>query len=158
MKPNRKQLLLLIACLFVIAMPVLAQTNSTHALATGGDTSNTALPDAPSVETRRPASPPPAAVQLFSPESVMVTSMLFSSSIANVELTTRCLENGACTKVPSALRSRGALYGVSLPADVGITVLGYYLRRSGHRWWFVPAAMFTVGNAIYAVHASQHMR
>jgi hypothetical protein len=158
MKPNRTQLLLLIACLLVMAVPGLAQTNATTTVAAAGDTSNAALPDAPSVETRSQAPPPPAAVQLSSTESVVITSLLFGSSIANVELTTRCLQNGACTTVPSALRSRGKLYAVALPADVGITALGYYLKRAHHSWWFVPAALFTTGNALYAIHASQHMR
>jgi hypothetical protein len=158
MKPNRTQLLLLIACLCVIAVPVVAQTSAPTTLAAAADTSSSPLPDAPSVETRTQAPPPPAAEQWSSTESLVVTSALFASSVANVELTTRCLESGACTAVPSALRGRWKLYAVALPADMGITILDSYLKRSGHRWWFVPAAIFTAGNTLYAIHAAQHLR
>lgn len=165
MKPNRTYLLLLIACLFVIAAPMLAQTSAAPAtVALAGDP-NMALPDAPSPAPRSAASRPPSAVrptvngeQIMDKQFVLATGMLFGSSVVNVELTHRCLENGACTLVPRALVRRRAMYGVGLPADAGITVLGYYLKRGGHRWWFLPAAVVTAGNAIYAVHASQHMR
>ena len=97
-------------------------------------------------------------MQLADKEFLMATGILFGSSIANVELTHRCLENGACSLVPRALVRRRALYGVGLPADAGVTVLGYYLKRSGRRWWFVPAAIVTAGNVVYGIHAAQHMR
>jgi hypothetical protein len=87
---------------------------------------------------------------------MLVNGMMFSSSIANVELTTRCFRGGACTAIPGPLRSRGALYGVGLPIDVAVTVMGYRLKRAGHRWWFVPAAAVTAGNIIYAVHAARY--
>jgi hypothetical protein len=166
MEPSRTQLLLLIVCLFVIAVPVLAQTGATPTtVAVAGDP-NLALPDAPSPAPKSAGSNPWAAVRptaqgkqimAMDKEFALVNGLMFGSSIANVELTTRCLENGACTMVPSGLRSRKRLYAVSLPADVGITALGYYLKRSGHRWWFVPAALVTAGNAIYAVHAAKYM-
>ena len=91
-------------------------------------------------------------------EFFLSTGALFGSTFANVELTHRCLENGACSLVPRAIVQRRYLYGISLPADAGITILGYYLKRSKRSWWFVPAAIVTAGNTIYAIHAAQHMR
>lgn len=166
MEPSRTQWLLLIVCLFVIAVPVLAQTGATPVtVAVAGDP-NLALPDAPSPAPTSAASSAWSAVRptaqgkqimAMDKEFVLVNGLMFGSSIANVELTTRCLQNGACTMVPGGLRSRAALYGVGLPAEAGVAVLGYYLKRTGRRWWFVPAALVTAGNAIYAVHAAKYM-
>jgi len=165
MKPSRTQLLLLIACLLLLAVPVLAQTSATPAEAEVGGKLDTPLPDAPNPNPE-PRRAPPSAVRPMpggtqvpmDKEFLMATGILFGSSIANVELTHRCLENDACTLVPRALVRRRALYGVGLPADAGVTVLGYFLKRSGRRWWFVPAAIVTAGNTIYGIHAAQHMR
>jgi len=165
MKPSRTQLLLLIACLLLLAAPVLAQTSATPAEAEVGGKLDTPLPDAPNPNPEPRRAPPsavrptPGGTQVpMDKEFLITTGVLFGSSIANVELTHRCLENGACSLVPRALVRRRALYGVGLPADAGITVLGYYLKRSGRRWWFVPAAIVTAGNTIYGIHAAQHMR
>ena len=54
---------------------------------------------------------------------LVVTSVLFASTIANVELTSSCMRpydhnpGGECREVPDALRSRSRLYAVSVPAD-----------------------------------------
>ena len=161
MKPSRMQLLMLIACLCVLTAPVLAQTSTSPVNPAGG--SNMPLPDAPSSQRRNAA--PPSAVRRVGYGEVgtdrqfmLVNGLMFASSIANVELTTRCFNSGACSALPGPLRSRGALYGVGLTTDVGVTLLGHYLRRSGHRWWFVPAAAVTVGNVVYAIHAAQYIR
>jgi len=164
MKPSCTKFLLLIACLPLLAAPLLAQTGAPPAQTEVAARLDAPLPDAPNPEPRSA----PLAVQRPTPggtqwvdvdrEFVMATSVLFGSSIANAELTTRCINSGFCTAVPGPLRSRGALYGVGLPADAGVTVLGYLLKHGGHRWWFVPAALVTAGNSIYAVHASQHIR
>ena len=147
MKPSRTQLLLLIACLFLLAAPVLAQTSAMPSEAEVGGKLDAPLPDAPNPEPRVPppsavrSTPTPGGMQVADKEFVMATGILFGSSVANVELTHYCLENGECSLVPRALVRRRALFGVGLPADAGITVLGYYLKRSGRKWWFVPAAM-----------------
>ena len=160
MNPNRTQLLLLIACVFVIAAPVLAQTG-TPAAAAG---QNTPLPDAPSSQPRSVSAQPSARGPVTNGEFVqdrqflLVNGLMFASSIANVELTTRCVNGGACSALPGPLRSRGALYGMGLPIDLGVTVLGYRLKRSGNRWWFVPAAAVTVGNVVYGIHAARYIR
>src|SRR5437588_1044030 len=162
MKPSRTQLLLLIACLFAIAAPVLAQT-STPAVTLAAAGPSMPLPDAPSAQPRRASAPPSALGPIANPEVkdkqfMLVNSVMFGSSMVNVELTARCINSGACTAVPGPLRSRGALYGLGLPIDRGVTVLGDHLKRSGHRWWFVPAAAVTAGNVGYGIHAARHIR
>jgi len=168
MKPCRMQVLLLIVCLFVMAAPLLAQTSAPPATVAMAGTPSAELPDAPSPEphSAAPSSsnssaiarPTANATQITDKEFVAATGVLFGSTFATVELTHRCLEAGFCSLVPRALVRRRAMYGVSLPADAGITVLGYYLKRGQHKWWFVPAAIVTAGNAVYGIHAAQHMR
>ena len=163
MKPSRTQLLLLIACVFVIAVPVVAQT-STPPVIVAAASPSMPLPDAPSAQQRRTSAPPSAIGPIGQGDVVMdqhfmlVNGLMFTSSIANVELTTRCFNSGACSALPGPLRSRGALYSLGLPIDLGVTVLGYHLKRSGHRWWFVPAAAVTAGNVVYGIHAARHIR
>ena len=163
MKLSTKQVLLLIAVLTVIAAPVLAQTSAPASTVAAAGDPGMALPDAPAPSTNRP---PVSAVgrptfggeQVIDKEFVIGNSVMLGSTIANVELTPRCIWNGACSLVPDALRRRRYLYAVGLPADAGIAVLGYYLKRGGHRWWFVPAALVTTGNVVYGIHAAKHMR
>jgi len=163
MKPSRTQLLLLIACLFAIVAPVLAQTSTPAVTLASAPGPSMPLPDAPSAQPRRTSAPPSALGPIGNPEVkdkqfMLVNSVMFGSSMVNVELTARCINSGACTAVPGPLRSRGALYGLGLPIDLGVTVLGYHLKRSGHRWWFVPAAAVTAGNVVYGIHAARHIR
>lgn len=160
MKLSRMQLVL-VAGLFALVAPVLAQTATSVTLASAS--SSKPLPEAPSASRKSSSAPAAAAAPITGPEAhdkefMLVNGLMFSSSITTVELTTRCFRGGACTAVPGPLRSRGALYGMGLPVDVAVTVLGYRLKRSGHRWWFVPAAALTVGNVIYSVHAAHYMR
>jgi hypothetical protein len=134
------------------------------------------LPDAPSAQSAgtvakatsdEPAPPSPLPVHAhkmhFSeghPDRNfwLATGVLFGASVANVEMVSRC-EPQACQQVPTALRSRGALYGVSLPVDIGVSYLSYKLRGLGrHSWWSAPMAIITSGNAIYAIHASRYSR
>lgn len=152
---------LLITCLVASTASVWAQTSApSFTSAVAEDRSP--LPQAPSA-TRR-SSPPPAASapvlmgsEALDSRFVAVNELMLTSSIANVELTTRCMNSGACADVPGPFRSRAALYGIGLPVEFGVAVLDYRLRRSGHRWWFVPAAIVTVGNVIYGVHAAHYM-
>ncbi len=89
---------------------------------------------------------------------VTVNGVMFGSSVAAAELTQRCLSAGACTDVPDAFHSRAAMYGAGLPAAAGVAYLGYYLKSKGYRWWFVPAAVVTVGNIIVSTHAAHYSR
>jgi len=165
MKTSLKQLLLLTAILCVIAAPALAQTSApATTVAVAGDPS-APLPDAPAPSTDR--RPPVAATgrrpvvegeRVIDREFIIGNSVMLGSTIANVELTVRCLHDGACRAVPSDLHGHKRLYAAALPANLGMGVLGYYLKRGGHPWWFVPAALVTAGNVVYGIHAAQHIR
>jgi len=85
-----------------------------------------------------------------------VNGLMFGSSILSAELTQACLGAGKCDFVPDAFHSRGAMYGAGIPAAMGVSYLGYYLEKRGHRWWFVPAAMVTVGNIVVSAHAAHY--
>jgi hypothetical protein len=88
---------------------------------------------------------------------VAANAILLGSTIANAEMITRC-QPSACSSVPDAIRTRGALYAIGIPASVGITYISYRIKRGGSRWWIVPVAVFAAGNAVYAVHAAHWSR
>ena len=81
-------------------------------------------------------------------------STMFAASIMNVEKTNTCLEQHTCSFVPVAFRSRGALYGAGISAELGIAYLSYKLKEHRHGWWFVPAAVVTGGNSFVAYHSA----
>ena len=154
---KRRISLIVLASLLAMVAPALAQNTPVTLASAAGPGSP--LPDAPNAEHNTPA--PAAAGPLAGPATrdtrfMLANSLMYSSSIANVELTTRCFNSGACTAVPGPFRSRGALYGVGLPIDLAVTVMGYRFKRAGHRWWFVPAAAVTAGNIIYSIHAAHY--
>ena len=122
------------------------------------------LPDAPSAVAARqtaeePAQPPRAtplapAKATIDPLFLVANGFLLGSTIANAEMIAECRPS-ACQTVPDAIRSRPALYGIGIPASLGISYISYRLRRSGTRLWIVPVALFTAGNIVYAAHAAQ---
>jgi hypothetical protein len=79
---------------------------------------------------------------------------MFAASIANVEKTNACLQQHTCSFVSSPFRSRAALYGAGIPAEVGVAYVGYRLKEHRRRWWFVPAAAVTAANAYVAYHSA----
>ena len=87
----------------------------------------------------------------------VVTSIAFASSAANVEVISRCAPT-SCQSIPPAIRSRGDLYGIAIPATAGVSYLGYRMKRDGNKWWFLPAAILTQANFIYAAHSAAWMR
>jgi len=144
----------------------------------GNTTSESDLPDAPS--TTKPdasaadpsASPvvkrepshgaPPAAVggPLWVDRSVadrnylLFTGGMFAASVINTELTLRCLnKHPSCNDVPSSFRSRADLYGVGIPAELGIAYLTYCMKRKHNHLWYIPTAVVTGANLFLAVQA-----
>jgi hypothetical protein len=83
-----------------------------------------------------------------------VTGAMFGASIANAELTLSCLKQHTfCNDVPASLKSRAALYGIGIPADLGVAYLTYYMKRKHSRIWYVPAACVTAANIFLGVRA-----
>jgi len=131
-----------------------------------GASSPADLPDAPSAiaermsEQEAAASPgqsslksPATSSGSIGPMFLAANGALFFSTIANVELIAECRPT-ACQAVPDAIRSRPALYGIGIPASLGISYISYRLKRAGTRMWIVPVAVFTAGNIVYAIHAA----
>jgi hypothetical protein len=85
-----------------------------------------------------------------------VNGAMLTSSIISAKLTQDCLHSGKCDFVPDAFRSWAAMYGAGVPAAVGVAYLGYYLKKKGYRWWFVPAALVTAGNTVVSAHAAHY--
>jgi hypothetical protein len=125
-------------------------------------TAEPSLPDAPSAvaqgqsaEAPQPKyeSPQPSASRAIGPTFLVANGALFGSTIANAAEIGNCRPS-ACQAVPQAIRSRGTLYAIGIPASLGVTYISYRLKRSGTRWWIAPVALFTAGNIIYAAHAA----
>jgi len=159
------------------AQPLLtARLDESSARGSASDESN--LPNAPSAtkpdaSTADPAASPavkqqsqhgapPAAMggPLWVDRSVadrtylLVTGGMFGASVANAELTLRCLnKHPSCNDVPSSLQSRTAIYGIGIPADLGVAYLTYCLKRKHNHMWYVPAAAVTGANLFLAVRA-----
>jgi hypothetical protein len=158
------------------SQPLLAATLA-EAPVLGGVSSESELPDAPSTTKSDASTADPAASPAIKRESfqgappaamggplgadrsvadrnyLLLTGGMFGASIANAELTIRCLKQGTCAYVPSSYRSRTALYGIGIPADLGISYLTYYMKKKHSRIWYVPAALVTVANVYVGVHA-----
>jgi hypothetical protein len=119
-----------------------------------------ALPDAPGrpLEGLSSAAPPETPVRAGSRAANspfwIASGMMMTSTIVNAEAIARC-RPASCTAVPDAIRSRGALYGIGIPASIGVSYMGYRIKRGGSKWWIVPIAAVTAGNAVYAWHAAQ---
>ncbi len=124
-----------------------------------------ALPDAPTVQNPQPSAhnfvmkaqrvPPQATVGPFDKHFTIATLALVASSVFNAEMILRC-EPRACQAVPAVLRSRGIIYGIAIPADIGVAYISSRLRRTRYdRMWYVPILVGTVGNVVYGAHAAQ---
>jgi hypothetical protein len=126
-------------------------------------TTESSLPDAPSaVAARQPEeepvakheSPRAAASNSIGPTFLVANGLLLGSTIANAAAIGNCRPS-ACQSVPDAIRSRGTLYAIGIPASLGVSYISYRLKRGGTKWWIAPVALFTAGNVIYAAHAAR---
>ena len=140
--------------------------------------SNEALPDAPDATTTDApsASPtpspavknqshygaPPAAVggrfgvdrTVADRNYLLFTGAMFGSSVMNAELTLHCLSKQvSCNDVPQALKSRAALYGIGIPADLAISYLTYYMKKKHSHIWYAPSALVTGANVFLGIRA-----
>ncbi len=82
-----------------------------------------------------------------------LTGAMFGASVANAELTQRCLEEKTCKFVPSAFTSRAAMYGAGIPADFAVSYLSYRLKKVHNWFWIVPEAAVTGANMFVAIHS-----
>jgi hypothetical protein len=88
----------------------------------------------------------------------LVNGGMVGASIANAELTVRCLEvQASCNDIPSSLKSRAALYGIGIPADLGVAYLSYYMKKRHSRIWYAAPAVVTGANMFLAVRAYRWM-
>ena len=129
-----------------------------------GQTAET-LPDAPTIQDTQPSAqnfvmkaqhvPPQATVGAFDRHFTIAALALIASSVFNAEMILRC-EPKACQAVPAVLRSRGIIYSIAIPADIGVAYISSRLRRPRYyRMWYVPMLVGTVGNVVYGAHAAQ---
>ena len=89
------------------------------------------------------------------PAFLTVTGAMISSSVVNAELTMKCLDQQTCKYVPSAFRSRPAMYSAGFAAEAGVIYTSYRLKRARKKWWFVPSLLVTGANIYVATHAAK---
>ena len=89
---------------------------------------------------------------------IAVTGALFGSTVADIELTQRCRESGACSLIPTSLAERRKMYPITFAADGALTLAGYYLRSHHHWWWYTPAGAMIAAHAVYSIHASEYIK
>ena len=106
------------------------------------------LPEAPAPRNT-PVPPAGSMGRTADVKYYFVVSSLAASTVANAEALVRC-DN--CTFVPWELHRRGMTYGIGIPVNIGVSYLSYRWKKAGHRWWFVPSAVLTAGNAYLAYH------
>jgi hypothetical protein len=83
-----------------------------------------------------------------------LTGGMVGASVANAELTINCLgRHPSCNDVPPSLKSRAAIYGIGIPADLGVAYLTYCLKRKHNHIWYVPAGAVTGANLFFAYRA-----
>jgi hypothetical protein len=158
--------------------PPLLTAKLGHSPATWSASNEAELPDAPS--TTKPDAPaadptPSPAVKREAPHGALPAAMggplwvdrtvadrnyllltggMLGATVVNTELTLRCLnKHPSCNDVPANFRSRVDLYGVGIPADLGIAYLTYYMKRKHNHMWYVPPALVTGANLFLAVRA-----
>lgn len=167
-------------CVILVPAKTIVVDDEKRALSVGSErsvysastSSQNALPDSPgAVQTEENSrskhsskkGPPPTASsgKVFDAKEAgwsfwAANAVIFGSSVAAAEMTHRCLEAGACRFVPDTFQRRRNMYLVGMPVAAGVSYFGYYLKRSGHRWWFVPAALVTAGNFVVITHAARN--
>jgi hypothetical protein len=124
--------------------------------------SSTADPAPSPVVKRNSQGAPPAAMggPLAPDRSVadrnylLLTSGMIGASVFNAEATLHCLtQHPDCNDVPPSLRSRAALYGIGIPADLGVAYLTYFMKKKHSTLWYLPAAVVAGGNLFLGVRA-----
>ena len=87
-----------------------------------------------------------------------LTGAMFVASVANAEMTHRCMAEKTCNFAPSALSSRAAMYGIGIPADFAVANLSYRLKKGRNWFWIVPEAMVTGANFYVAAHSWRRLK
>lgn len=78
------------------------------------------------------------------------TAALVGTTIANVELTSRCAEQRTCLTEIAPNTTRGRLYLYTLPTDLALSYISYRLKGRGVHGWWLPQVMFAGANLFSA--------
>ena len=79
------------------------------------------------------------------PVALTVTSIL--TTVADVELTQRCLQRGECREGnPLLPTKRWKVYAVQVPLTLGLNYLAYRWKKK--RVWWVPQVSLIVGHGV----------
>ncbi len=72
---------------------------------------------------------------------IVLNAMHFALTVADVELTQRCMHAGTCRELnPTLPHSRLGMYAVNTATNVAVTYFSYRRKKSGKwGWWLAPA-------------------
>ena len=101
----------------------------------------TAMAFVPVVPIQRPAERAFQPRRVVDTRFVSLNALALGLTVADIEVTQHCLARRTCHELNSLLpHSRVGMYAVNLPVNVGAMYLGYRLKKSGRRtWWIAPA-------------------
>ena len=85
------------------------------------------------------------------------TGLMTASTITAADLAGRCEAQTTCSFM-GPFNGRDKMFALALPVNFGMMEVTYRLKRSGNRFWFVPAMAGTAFNSIVAIHSAQHLR
>lgn len=85
----------------------------------------------------------------------ILTLATFASMVADLETTQRCLALRTCFERNPLLGShpsRGRMYKLAVPVNVGVALAGWQFKKHGVRWWWIPQGValgaHTAGTAL----------
>jgi len=87
-----------------------------------------------------------------------LTGAMFGASVADAMLTHRCEAEGTCSFLPYPTSRRAFMYGVGIPADIGVAYLSYRLKKNHNPMWIVPEVLVTGANLFVAAHSWKRLK
>ncbi len=82
----------------------------------------------------------------------LLAAFAVGATVADVELTQRCLNHGTCVEMnPTLPRSRAGMYAVNIPATAALFYWSYRRKAQGKRLWWLPMLVDAAPHAAGAI-------
>ncbi len=80
---------------------------------------------------------------------LLLLGLSYAATIADIELTQRCLHKGTCHEGnPLLSTKRAVLYPMQIGYTTGMNVLGYYLKKRRVQSWWIPQVGIVGGHGV----------
>lgn len=113
-------------------------------------TPEVSLPVAPAVMLHfTPTGPEKKQQRVIDKKFIAMSVALMGLTISDIEKTQHCLDRGTCVEMnPMLPHSRAGMYAVNLPINAAAMYLGYRLKASGHKTWWLAPMVETAGHLV----------